>query len=291
MAALNPVNTSVIISTYRQPQNLCLTLQALSRQTIIPAEVMIADDGSSDETRHALDELAPELPFRLLHVWQPDKGFRAARSRNNAIHHARGEIIAFLDQDTLPHRLWLERMLYYLRPGHLCTGYLLNLPEHAAAQLDRKTIERGEFETCHSASEYKSLDMLQAKFTVYSLLRRAGIGIKGRPAFASGNAAAYRHNLLSVNGFDEEYVGWGQEDDDLGWRLYMSGIKPVPVVNRALVSHIAHPVRHDSTWKDGANIERYRRPRTTFKCGSGLDAHPHQDVRVTELDTSASGHR
>ena len=98
-------NISVVVSTYNAPGRLLLVLHALARQTILPAEVILADAGSSAAGDLAAN--ASQMPFSITHTWQPDEGFRAARARNNAIHNARGDIIAMLDQDTLPHHTWL----------------------------------------------------------------------------------------------------------------------------------------------------------------------------------------
>lgn len=274
--------TSVIVSAYNEPECLCMVLIALRRQTVIPGEVLVADDGSSPTTREALSKIAGELPFRLVHVHQPHAGFRLARSRNNAIYQSKGQLIAFLDQDTLPHRSWLERYLQHLRPGLVCTGYVLRLPEQAGAKLNRAAVSEGDFENWHAESEFTRLDKMQRKYLFYTACRRLGFGIKGRPAIAFGNAAICRDDLIKVNGFDEEYIGWGQEDDDLGWRLYYAGLRPRPLVNQALVSHIYHPPRHGN-WQNGSNVERYRKPRTSAQCAVGLSAHPHPDVTVTLL--------
>ena len=274
---------SVIIATYRKPDNLCMVLLALARQSVLPDEVLVADDGSPADLQEKLAPTAAQLPFRLVHVWQPDEGFRAARSRNNAIHVARSEMLAFLDQDTLPHRTWLETHSRNVSQRNVGIGYILRLTEQQSAGLNQDTVRSGSFESLHDASERKRLDGVQRKCAFYSLLRRFGRGIKGRPAFASGNASAWAADLARVNGFDEEYVGWGQEDDDLGWRLYLSGVQPRALVNKALVSHIAHPSRPASEWRNGPNIERYRRKRTSFVCAKGLRDHPHPDVRATVL--------
>lgn len=273
-------DASVIISAYNEPECLCMVLIALRRQTMLPDEVLVADDGSSESTAEALSAIARELPFKLVHVRQPHQEFRLARSRNNAIHRATGQFIALLDQDTLPHRTWLETYLSHLRPGKVCTGYVLRLTEQASGKLSRKSVDEGEFQNWHVESEFRHLDSLQRKYLFYAACRRLGFGIKGRPAIAFGNAAVCREDLVKVNGFDEEYIGWGQEDDDLGWRLYFKGVRPVPLVNQVLVSHIYHPPRH-SNWRSGANIERYRMKRTSSRCAAGLSSHPHPDVTVT----------
>lgn len=277
----NP-QASVIVSTYDAPECLCMVLAALKRQSVLPGEVLIADDGSPDSTRAALSAIAREMPFPLVHVRQPHQEFRLARSRNNAIYRAKGQFITFLDQDTLPHGAWLEQYLSHLRPGVVSTGYVLRMTEQDGHRLNRSVVDEGKFEQWHSPRDFARLDSLQRKYLFYAFCRRLGIGIKGRPAIAFGNAAVCREDLVKVNGFDEEYVGWGQEDDDLGWRLYFTGVRPVPLVNRAIVSHIYHPPRHGN-WQNGNNIERYRRPRSSAQCAVGLSAHPHSDVTVTVL--------
>ena len=273
-------SVSVVVSSFEEPDHLCLVLTALSRQSAPPAEVLVADDGSSPRTLEALRAWTPAPAFRLVHVWQPHEEFRLARSRNNAIHRARGTILAFLDQDTLPHRRWLETHLAHVRPGAVSIGLKLSLDPSLAAGLSRDAVEGGGFENAIGAEERRCMDALQRKCRFYVIMRRLGLGVNGRPAVNFANAAASRDDLIRANGFDEDYVGWGQEDDDLGWRLYMAGVRPVAVVNRALVSHIPHPPRHGG-WKAGRNIERYRRKRLSFRCAKGLDAHPHPDVVVT----------
>ena len=75
------MNISVIIASYNEPGNVCLLLEALRRQTVVPDEVLVTDDGSDPPISEVLEEVASDVPFRLVHVWQPDEGFRAARSR------------------------------------------------------------------------------------------------------------------------------------------------------------------------------------------------------------------
>jgi GT2 family glycosyltransferase len=250
---------------------------------VAPDEVLIADDGSSEDLRNAAETVATELPFPVTHVWQPDEDYRLARSRNNAISAASGDVIAFLDQDTLPHSTWLATYVKHISEGRVCTGYVLQIPEGLRDNISTETVLSGEFESWHEPSEFKKLDQLQRKFEFYALMRGLGLGIRGRPAIAFGNACAMKSDLLKINGFDEEYIGWGQEDDDCGWRLYMAKVKPVPLVNSALVSHIPHETRRAADWKAGANIVRYRADRTSCRCAQGLDSHPHADVVVTRF--------
>jgi GT2 family glycosyltransferase len=100
-----------------------------------------------------------------------------------------------------------------------------------------------------------------------------------RPSLSSGNACAWKADLVRVNGFDEAYEGWGQEDDDLGRRLYMAGVRPVPLLTEALATHLHHDPRHGD-WGEGANLARYRVRPASHRCERGLSDHPHPDVSV-----------
>jgi GT2 family glycosyltransferase len=273
------METSVVVSTCEAPAQLELCITALARQSALPSEVVVAEDADCARTAELICGMRADLPFPVVHIQQPDNGFRAARNRNNAIHHATHDALLFLDQDILPHRNWLETHCAALRPGRVCLGRVMWLDKELTAQLTVQNVRAGEFERWHSMAAVAAMDSLQRKFSFYTVMRRIGLGIKTRPALGSGNMSACRPDLQKVNGFDEEYVGWGQEDDDLGRRLYMAGIDPMPLVNKALATHMQHAERH-AGWKSGSNMERYRRKLSSCRCTKGLADHPHADVTV-----------
>src|ERR1700709_1548021 len=76
---------SVAVITYNWPAALELVLRALARQTVLPLEVIVTDDGSRPETRALLERIAVDYPVRLVHLWQEDDGARMSRARNRAI--------------------------------------------------------------------------------------------------------------------------------------------------------------------------------------------------------------
>lgn len=279
-------DVSVIVSAYQAPETLQWVLRGLRRQTVLPAEVLVADDGSNPPLDAAVRAIAADLPFPVIHVWQPDEGFRAARSRNNAIFMASGSILGFLDQDTIPHASWLAAHLSALRPRSVCLARTFPLTEADTRRLNAARIDSGEFEAWQYPHLVRKLKREQLKYRFYALLRRARLPFKPtRPSLSSGNICAWRADLVAVNGFDEAYVGWGQEDDDLGRRLYMARARPVPLLTKALVSHAWHPLRHDD-WRAGANLRRYRQPLSSPRCAQGLDRHPHPDVIVRVITAS-----
>ncbi len=276
-------SVSTILTTFNQPHTLRLVLLALARQSQLPDEVIIADDGSAPPTLDALRRLAPDLPFPLIHVFQPDQGFRAARSRNNAIHHSRSDLLTFLDQDTLPRADWLATYARHTASGRFGIGRILDLPPDAAQSLTPPQIADGTFESLCSTRQYRDLIRRHRKFCIYALLRRAGVGIKTKPKLRSCNFAAFRVDLLQVNGFDEEFHGWGQEDDDLGRRLFAVGVHPTVLLRHAVAFHIPHPPRRTTDWEHGRNITLLTDRSRAAYCRQGLDQHPHPDVVVTAL--------
>src|SRR4051812_46269339 len=91
----------VVVNTFNQPDYLVRVLESLRRQSLLPAEVFVADDGSGPETRQAFDAWACRQPFRCEHVWQEKVGFRRSRILNRTVAHARSEYIVFLDGDSV----------------------------------------------------------------------------------------------------------------------------------------------------------------------------------------------
>ena len=75
---------SLIVTTFDWKEALELTFQSVARQARLPDEVIIADDGSRADTGELVRAWAGRLPVPVRHIWQEDKGFRLARSRNHA---------------------------------------------------------------------------------------------------------------------------------------------------------------------------------------------------------------
>ena len=279
---------SVAITAYNRPHHLRAALLALTRQTLKFDELIIADDGSDEDTKSVVEQFAGMFALPTIHVRQEHSDFRAARSRNNAIRNSRGDFIAFLDQDGLAHSNWLMYHVGLSRPNHFNIGGLIMLREDEVSDITEKEVLSGEFESVFPERERKRLEKLQSRSSTYAFLRRVGFGIKNKPKLDSGNFSAYRRDLEKVNGFDENYVGWGQEDDDLARRFYLAGIRPNPVIAPARVTHLWH-TRGDTTpgeWKAGRNTGYYTRRQVKACCENGLKqpAEAVSDVVVTRYN-------
>jgi glycosyltransferase involved in cell wall biosynthesis len=275
-------DVEVLVTTYNSPRTLRLVLLALARQSLTPTRVVVADDGSRFDTLDALRRTAPDLPFPLLHVWQPDIGFRLARSRNNALRQVRAPLVAILDQDVLPHRDWLAVHRRRGGPGRVGLGDTLDLPPAVAGTVTEADVREGRFETRHARVESARLARRHGKALFYALLRRMGLAARAKPKLRGSNFAVWMDDVRSVNGFDEEYMGWGQEDDDFGRRLYAAGVRPVVLIGLAPATHLGHETVRTTRWKDGPNVPRFRQD-SPARCLRGLDDPRRDDAVVTEL--------
>ncbi len=126
------VRLALIINTYDQPDYLQRVLRAVSGQTSAPEQVLLADDGSGEDTRALFAPWAARQPFATAHVWQPHEGFRRARVLNQAIAQAQADYLVFLDGDTVPHPEFVADHRQHTRPGTFIQGHRALIERKAA---------------------------------------------------------------------------------------------------------------------------------------------------------------
>ncbi len=100
---------SVIIPTYNCAALLPRAIRSAYAQTLPPAEVVVVNDGSTDDTAQVLEELAPTLPANFVYENKLNGG--EASGRNRGVELATGEFVAFIDQDDVWHPEKLERQM------------------------------------------------------------------------------------------------------------------------------------------------------------------------------------
>ncbi|MGH8213479.1 MAG: glycosyltransferase family 2 protein [Rhodanobacteraceae bacterium] len=231
---------SLLITTYNWKEALRLVLGGVAGQSRLPDEVVVADDGSRSDTAAMLREEARDFPVPLRHVWQEDRGFRAARSRNLGIAAARGDYIVLIDGDMLLHRHFIADHETFARPGFFLQGGRLRATEAETARLFAGGTPRfspwlhGEFDSRHDFKRHNAFR--------WSWLAR----IRARPGsgrIMSCNMSFWRDDLLRVNGFDEQMLGYGSEDLEVAVRLKNCGIDSRQLRFAALAIHLHHATR------------------------------------------------
>jgi len=109
-----------------------------------------------------------------------------------------------------------------------------------------------------------------------------------------------RSDFEAVNGFDERFVGWGQEDDDLGLRLRAAGVRLETILGQTRSLHVWHETDATATsrWRDGVNVRYFERRGRLTACRLGLIARPAAaitwglpaDLMTTPLGRSIARH-
>src|ERR1035437_6913256 len=132
----------LIINSFEQPDYLGRVLAAVARQTSLPEEVLLADDGSGEAVRSVFAKWSAAQRLRAEHVWQPHEGFRRARILNQAIARARSEYVVFRDGDTLPHPQFIAAPRRLSRRGAFIQGHRALVKERAAAWFGLGAFER-----------------------------------------------------------------------------------------------------------------------------------------------------
>ena len=229
-------SSSLIIATYNWKAALALVLAAVRAQSVLPVEVIVADDGSRDDTRELVVREAASFPVPLLHFWQEDDGFRKSAILNEAMARARGEYLIALDGDMLVHPQFVRSHLRFARRGWFIQGSRMMLGERATA----RTLAAGRRAAGALSPDVRNrINGIHAPF-----LSRFSRGEQGPIHRTRGcNISFWRDDIVRVNGYNEEMEGWGREDTELVARLMNAGVKRRNLKFAAVTYHLHHEAR------------------------------------------------
>lgn len=233
---------AVIVTTYNRPDALALVLDGFAAQGRHDFELIVADDGSTDDTRALVESRARRAPFPLRHVWQEDRGFRAAAIRNRALAATRADYVIFTDGDCIPSRDFVARHRRLAEPRRFLAGNRVMLSPGLTGRVLREHLPIQEWSGWQWLRAYLARDaeriwpLLTLPDSAFRKLRpRRWYGVK------TCNLSAWRSDLLAVNGLDETYSGWGLEDSDLVIRLLHAGVRHKSARFATPVFHLWHP--------------------------------------------------
>lgn len=258
---------SVIVTTYNRPDALKKVLDGLLAQTCLPHEIIVADDGSGPETRQMLAPyLANENPI-IKHVWQPDNGFRVAQIRNRAILACQGEYLVILDGDCIPERHFVADHLDLAEQGSFFQGKRVLVNERAADQFDHRDIT--------SLIKVMGLVLLSKISNRHHIVRIPFFPSwkkTGLSGIRSCNMGIFKKDVLVVNGFNHEFIGWGREDSEFVARLYKYGLKRKENPFRAICYHLWHKENSRDRLADNDALLAHCRNSEDYFCSQGLDS-------------------
>ncbi len=200
----------------------------------------------------AIKKISTAVSYPLLHVRHEDKGFRAAKIRNDAIRKSTGLYIVLLDGDCIPNRHFVKDHIRLARSGCFFQGKRV---------LVRKTmVEAFDWKYANAPQRLLKGMLSGGLGNTHHLVRCAWfppMGASGLSGTRSCNMGLFKSDLFAVNGFNEDFVGWGREDSELVARLYNYGLKRNVHPFMAICFHLWHA--ENSRERLGHNDELLRK--------------------------------
>ncbi|GHT24500.1 glycosyl transferase [Planctomycetales bacterium] len=258
---------SLIITTYNQPEFLRLALVSALEQTRLPDEIVVADDGSKEETAEVVRRIAADSPVPIIHVWHPDTGFRLAQTRNNGIAASTGDFLIFLDGDCFLNKYYIADYLSFALPNRYVVGTRVNIRTNRRDYILR-TNNRSI--SVFSWGTSKKLHALRSRFL--SMLRKKG-------GMAGASFAVWRSDIERINGFNEIFTRYGGEDNDISERLERAGVKMRKMVHYGIAYHFDHLKAHHpeklypDNYKDSLESDGIR-------CKTGLNRALEEGITI-----------
>ncbi|MDA8970965.1 glycosyltransferase family 2 protein [Flavobacteriaceae bacterium] len=232
---------SIILSTYNQPLWLEKSLWGYEQQDIKDFEIVIADDGSTQETTDVIKRFQKESSLRIKHVWQEDDGFQKTKILNKAILASEGDYLIFSDGDCIARKDFVFKHLKHRRPKHFLSGGYYKLSQSISDAVSKENIVS---QSCFDAAWL--LENGQPKSFKINKLTSHGTKevmlntfTTTTPTWDGNNASGWREDILAVNGFDSR-MQYGGEDRELGERLTNYGVKGIQIRYSAVAVHLEH---------------------------------------------------
>jgi glycosyltransferase involved in cell wall biosynthesis len=259
---------ALLVTSYERPETLAAVLDSVSRLSLAPTEVLIADDGSGPATRDVAEAFIARSTVPARMVNQPHEGFRVSRLRNLAVAATNMDYLVFIDGDMLLHPEFIADHARVARRGFYTQGVRV----HAGPDLTRRLIADPALQPGFWSP---GLGGLRRAYLLHSPVlasfsRRLANGFI---AVKACNQGIWRDDLVRVNGFNEAMQGWGAEDKELAVRLGNSGVQRQTLLFGGIACHLHHaPAPRAALPQNLALLADARRERRV-RCDHGLDAH------------------
>jgi hypothetical protein len=283
----------VLIPTHTT-RHLACCLASLAHQTRPPQAVVVTCDTDDAAIGALLDEWWPRVADAvrkagravplLVHTYRPHQGrAQLNQVRNNGLRALRDraglgvdDVVVVLDGDTMLAADALERHAGLATAGaELIIPYRFMIeevvtPSVEAADVLARGVPRAQIVTPAMERDLAARDR---RYRRHLVLARLGLAKPHKPKLIGGHHAVKFGTFLRVNGFDEEYVGYRFNDDDLSRRLRLARprVKTAIAVREIEAYHLWHPVRAPDRLQDAPGYARWSRRDLPVRCVRGIE--------------------
>ena len=230
---------TLVTPTYNWPEALELLLLSIKNQSILPNEVIIADDGSKKETRSLIIKYQDNFPVPLYHIWHEDKKNRKTTIMNKAIARSKYDYIIEIDGDIIMHKHFVRDHLSLAEKNVYLFGSRVNIQQD---YLDTLFNKKKIYFNIFSKGIKKRLRTLH--IPILANLYRAEDKMSSK--LRGCNMSFWKSDFLKVNGFNESLVGWGIDDSEMIQRLINIGVRGKRLKFKGIVYHIYHKEQNKS---------------------------------------------
>jgi glycosyltransferase involved in cell wall biosynthesis len=224
---------SLIISTYNWPKALKLVLNSVFKQSVLPNEIIIADDGSTQETETLIYSYSKQINIPILHIWHEDKGFRKSIILNKAINAAHGDYIVQIDGDTILHKHFIKDHKLNRATNTFLFGSRVSLNE----KLTTKLLNSSNFRIHYFTKGLKKRNRL-IRIPLYKLLLKKQNNNSKK--LRGCNISYWKKDAIAINGYNESFQGWGYEDFEFVQRLINNNVYGKRLKHTAIQYHLYH---------------------------------------------------
>ncbi len=260
------MKVSLLISTYNWPEALQLVLLSVMNQTQNPDEILVADDGSSDETKNLIESFKKITVIPIHHFWHEDKGFRKAIILNKAIVAAKGEYIIQVDGDCIMHKDFVRDHKALAQPNVYLFGSRVNIQEEFLPKLFAS--QKIKFAFFDKGIKKRTRNLrVPALSNLYKTTDRMSGKMRGC------NVSFWKRDVIAVNGYNEEFEGWGREDSELIIRMMNNGVLGRRLRYRGIVYHTWHKVKDQSRFETNDSLQEKAIAEKSKWCENGIDKY------------------
>ena len=261
------MKTTLLITTYNWPKALELVLYSVLHQHVMPDEVVIADDGSTEETKKLIDRYAEKMPVPVIWVWQEDRGFRKTSILNKAIVKATGDYIIQVDGDVVLSSHFVEDHIEMAQKGcFVCGSRVLLSAQISKKILDTKVVNVNLWNMPFSYVSNSFRSHVFRRLLAFRYARRID-HLRGC------NMAYWREDAIKVNGYNEDLLEWGHEDAEFAYRLHFAGVRKKALKMGGIMYHLYHKEAskvQENMHKDVLNQVKKER---LVRCTNGIDQY------------------
>jgi glycosyltransferase involved in cell wall biosynthesis len=267
---------SVIITTYNSEEWLKKVLFGYLNQTETDFEVVIADDGSTEKTKHVIDSFSPKFKHKIVHVWQEDKGFQKCKILNKAILKTNCDYLLFTDGDCIPREDFIATHLKHKEKGFFLSGGYFKLPFATSHIIEEKDIFSKQ---CFNLF-WLAKNGVKTNFKLTKLIRFKPFTVfmnwitPTKKTFNGHNTSCFKEDLIAVNGFNED-MQYGGLDREIGERMFNLGIRSKQIRYSAICLHLEHARSYFSKEKflENSKIREFNIRNKVITTKNGLNQY------------------